>query len=282
MINKPRKPWIAGLLSFIADGLGHIYSGSAKRGIWIITIVAFLFLPITLFIFTLSLEWAIGFGLLALLSIKTFIIIDSTRIARNKTSEYLLKPYNKIWVYFFYAFIISMTLEYYPGKHLIAQAFKIPTSSMSPTIQIGDHIMSNRWTYRFNSPERGDVVIFKFPKDEKKMFIKRIIGMPGEALEIKNKQIFINGLPLNKSYGKLSPVFSENTDSKKFNFGPVTISDKAYFVMGDNWANSHDSRHWGFLKDSKILGKAVSLYWSWDSKLGKVRWNRVGKLVKQL
>ncbi len=277
MINKPRKPWLAGLLSLMADGLGHIYSGSAKRGIWILILVVFLLLPVVLFIFSLPTPWSVGLGLLTALSIKFFIIFDSVRIAKNKKSEYLLKPFNKLWVYVCYACLFSLIVEYYPGKYFIAQAFKIPTSSMSPALIVGDHIMSDKWTYRFHSPERGDIVIFKFPKNEEKIFIKRIIGMPGETLEIKDQQVFINTRPLNQHYALLSPEFPENTDSKNLDFGPVTISDKAYFVMGDNWDNSHDSRHWGFLDANKILGKATTIYWSWDSILLNTRWDRIGK-----
>lgn len=131
----------------------------------------------------------------------------------------------------------------------------IPTASMETTIMTGDRVFGSRLAYIKEDPERGDIVMFKFPDDEKQLFIKRIIGMPGETLEMKDGKIYIDGseASLEEPYLRVVPVGD---------FGPVTIPEDAYFMMGDNRNNSADSRYWNnpFVYRDKIVGKAVLKY----------------------
>ncbi len=140
------------------------------------------------------------------------------------------------------------------NRFIIVNA-SIPTASMETTIMIGDRVFGNRLAYLKNEPERGDIVMFKFPDDEKQLFIKRIIGMPGETLEMKDGKIYINGsdTPLAEPYLNVIPVGD---------YGPVQIPEDAYFMMGDNRNNSADSRYWmnTFVYRDKIVGKAVLKY----------------------
>lgn len=174
----------------------------------------------------------------------------------------------------------------------MVQAFKIPSGSMIPTLDIGDHILVNKFIYGvrlpftdvilipIKAPERGDVIVFRFPKDESKDFIKRVVGLPGDTIEVKNKEVYINGQ-------KQSEPFAIHEDSTTFpktiqerdNFGPVSVPQNSYFVMGDNRDHSLDSRFWGFVDFSKVKGQAFLIYWSWDSNAGGVRWGRIGKLI---
>ena len=140
----------------------------------------------------------------------------------------------------------------------IGRAFKIPSSSMFPTLRNGDRIFVNRFAYRFSKPGRGDIAVFIFPDDIRRDFIKRIIGLPGDTLEIKDGGILINGAPVNSP-----PYIAEN---KYYNFGPhghgeIKVPQNAYFVLGDNSRNSRDSRYWGFVPHRNLKGKAFLIYW---------------------
>lgn len=149
-------------------------------------------------------------------------------------------------------------------RTFVIQAFKIPSGSMLHTLQIGDHILVNKFIYRFNEPGRGDVIVFLFPEDESRDFIKRIIGLPGETMEIRNRVVHIDGKPLAERYVTFQGAGGFGNPHTPFeNFGPVHIPPGKLFVMGDNRDSSMDSRAWGFLDRSKIRGKAMIIYWSW-------------------
>ena len=173
-------------------------------------------------------------------------------------------------------------------RTFVVQAFKIPSGSMIPTLLVGDHILVNKFLYRFRDPVRGDVVVFKYPVDETRDFIKRVIGVGGDDVFIKDQKIYLNCRPpatdcrsLDDPWGKYEDRFGSGTES----FGPVHVPRGSYFVMGDNRNNSQDSRYWGFVKADKIKGKAFLIYWSWDSDRDekalweRVRWSRLGHLI---
>lgn len=133
---------------------------------------------------------------------------------------------------------------------------QIPSGSMENTIMPGDRVFGNRLSYVFGEPERFDIIIFRYPDDESQLFIKRIIGLPGETVEIRNGNIYIDG-----SDEPLKDV--DTKEPMQGNFGPYTVPKGCYFVMGDNRNNSKDSRYWKhtFVSEDEILGKAVFRYW---------------------
>lgn len=164
-------------------------------------------------------------------------------------------------------------------RTFVVQAFKIPSGSMIPTLQIGDHILVNKFIYRFTDIERGDIIVFKFPKDESRDFIKRVIGIPGDKIEIRDKKVYINDKELDEPYA----IHEEQGGASyhpRDSFGPIIIPENKYFMMGDNRENSMDSRFWGFLDKNKIKGKAFIIYWSWDSVNFGVRWSRLAMLLR--
>lgn len=173
-------------------------------------------------------------------------------------------------------------------RAFVVQAFKIPSESMVPTLLVGDHILVNKFVYRFIDPKRGDIIVFKFPQDERRDFIKRVIGLPGEKLEVRDRQIYINNEPLSETYAfhDSNPEFQGiRFYPPRDEYGPVVVPKDCYFVMGDNRENSQDSRYWGFLKEEKIRGRAFIIYWSWDKNAWGnggwgIRWNRFGKILK--
>jgi len=178
-------------------------------------------------------------------------------------------------------------------RTFFVQAFKIPSGSMIPTLLIGDHILVNKFIYgvrnpvtrelwiKGKEPQRRDVIVFIFPKNRKLDFIKRVIGLPGEVVEIRNKKVFINGVPLEEPYVQhTDPNILPREISPRDNFGPVRVPPGHLFVMGDNRDQSHDSRFWGFVPIRDVKGKAFIIYFSWDRDHFRIRWRRIGKLIR--
>jgi signal peptidase I len=178
------------------------------------------------------------------------------------------------------AFIIAIVLALVI-RAFIVQAFKIPSGSMLPTLQIGDHILVNKFVYWFTDPKRGDVVVFKFPQDEARDFIKRVVALPGEEVQVRAKRVLVNGKPIQESYAvHLDHTTHDNPHSPRDNFGPIVVPPGQLFMMGDNRDYSMDSRFWGFLEVEKVRGKAFVIYWSWDRERFRPRWHRIGMLVR--
>lgn len=186
------------------------------------------------------------------------------------------------------ALILALLIRAY-----IIQAFKIPSGSMIPTLVIGDHILVNKFLYgtkipfsetmvlEFTKPEKGDIIVFKYPEDPARDFIKRVVAVEGDVVESKNKAIYVNGKQTSEPYtqhtdNSIRPMGIEPRD----NFGPLIVPRNKFFVMGDNRDQSYDSRYWGYVDRKDIKGKALILYWSWDSKNTWVRFGRIGRLVK--
>ena len=184
---------------------------------------------------------------------------------------------------YFESIVIAVILALFI-RTFVVQAFKIPTGSMEENLLIGDHLLVNKFVFGptasrlerallpVSAIRRGDVIVFKYPEEPDRDFIKRVIGLPGESLELTDKKVYINGQPLEEPYAHyLLPVtiaseFHEVTSSDvRKHYGPVTVPANQYFVMGDNRDNSQDSRYWGFLPRENVKGKALVIYWSYES-----------------
>lgn len=138
----------------------------------------------------------------------------------------------------------------------VLEPFYIPSGSMEPTLQVNDRIIVSKLNYHFKEPKRGDVVVFKYPLDTSRDFVKRLIAVGGETVAIKGTVVYINGQPIPETYLPPGLRFSD--------YGPVVVSAGSYFMMGDNRDNSDDSRNWGFMSEELIVGKAVAIYWPLD------------------
>ena len=145
-------------------------------------------------------------------------------------------------------------------RTFVIQAFKIPSSSMRPTLLEGDKLFVNKFIYRFHPPTRGDIIVFRYPVDPKKDFIKRLVGFPGETVEIRDGKIYADGKVLDDpaSFGKF---YYYNHEPYGGPGDKVKIPDNSFFVLGDNSANSTDSRFWGFVPRKNILGRAIFRWW---------------------
>jgi len=214
------------------------------------------------------------------------------------------------------AFILALVIRFF-----LIQAFSIPSGSMLNTLLIGDYLLVNKLSYGVRNPinnkvlipigkpERGDVVVFIFPQDPSKDYIKRIIGLPGDRIQIINKKVSINGKLVETPQAHYDdPVINPPPrlpfESSRDNYGPVVVPPNSYFVMGDNRDHSYDSRFWGFVPMDELKGKAMVIYFSWagppgdsflhafaeglkglvynfawDSQSFRVRWERLGKLI---
>ena len=175
-------------------------------------------------------------------------------------------------------------------RTFVVQAYKIPSRSMVPTLLVGDHLLVNKFIYGvkipvirktilpITDPKRGDIIVFIYPEDRSKDYIKRVIGVAGDKIEIRNKKIYINDQRYEDAYGIYSdPQILQ--DNVRDNFGPVTVPADSLFVMGDNRDESLDSRYWGFVSLPDVEGKALIIYWSWNSDDFSLRWKRLGHLL---
>jgi len=171
-------------------------------------------------------------------------------------------------------------------RTFVVQAFKIPSGSMEPTLLVGDHILVNKFLYGIkipfinktlipiSDPKRNDVIVFIYPVDKSKDFIKRVIGLPGDEIEIVDNKIYINGESFEDRYGYYPDLGRRAVvPAGKNRFGPVTVPKDQLFVMGDNRNHSYDSRFWGFVPFDSVKGKAFIIYWSWP------HWKRFLNLI---
>ena len=152
---------------------------------------------------------------------------------------------------------------------------------MKPTLLVGDHIFVKKLFYNKAEPSRGDIIVFKYPIDPEKDFIKRLIGIPGDVIEIRNKHLYINHKRLNYDHGVYTdPNIIPGNIRPRDNLGPITVPQNSLFVLGDNRDQSFDSRFWGFVDLEAVKGRAFAIYWSWDKKKFMVRWDRVEKKIQ--
>ncbi len=172
---------------------------------------------------------------------------------------------------------------------------------METTLLVGDHILVSKFAYGTHIPneipflniklfddiiffpkvpERGDIIVFKFPRDETRDFIKRVIGLPGDWLEVRRQKVYINDKPYGDTHARHTESPSDGALVPRDDFGPIRVPDGHVFVMGDNRENSQDSRYWGYLNTKKIRGEAFMIYWSWDRIKNWVRFERFGKILE--
>jgi signal peptidase I len=209
---------------------------------------------------------------------------------KNETEPRPEKTHRKIFQEYSEAFVVAVILAILI-RALFFQAFKIPSSSMEPTLLIGDHILVNKFWYGvripftnarwpdFVQPGRGDVIVFIYPEDRTKDFIKRVIAVGGDTIEIRNKKVILNGKEVPDPHAHyFSNVIYPAEVLPRDNMKPVTVPADHLFVMGDNRDFSHDSRFWGFVPVEEVKGKAVIIYYS-GMDFQQVRWNRFMKLI---
>ena len=306
MNSKPRRPWVAALLTLLAPGLGHWYSGRIRRGLVLFAVDFLLGLPI---VFVLSTSVLNKFLALLLFGISIafflYCIVDAVVIASGKRESCELSKFNKWYVYAGY-FVISILLSELFMSAVIfpyfVEVYSMPTGSMDPTLIIGDHILVNKRIYRKGEPHRGDLIVFKYPENPSITYVKRLIGLPGEIIEIKHRTVYVNDRSLKETYtryinpssiqdhygpfyvpckgdklevhgsaitvnGKImdAEVLLTEREGIPFISEPYSVPQDHYFTLGDNRDNSLDSRYWGAVPGDYVLGKAIVVLWSFET-----------------
>jgi signal peptidase I len=210
--------------------------------------------------------------------------LQENPLTDKKTKKSLFREYVE-------AIAIALILALFI-RTFVVQAFKIPSGSMENTLLIGDHILVNKFIYgiknpftrseliHIETPHRNDVIVFRYPLNRSQDYIKRVVGLPGDKIEIINKQVYVNDKPFDSGFSihRDSNIIPGSIQPRD-NFGPITVPENSLFVMGDNRDSSYDSRFWKFVPYSDVRGKAFIIYWSWDKMNYSVRWNRLGNLI---
>jgi signal peptidase I len=269
-----RSPFLAGLLNLLFPPLGHIYAGQAWRGIRLYTAygvisTAALFLAVQSFgVMGLLISALL---LVVVIIVRIALIVDAARVARRQGSGFRLKRYNRWYVYLAtlvlflgIGTIFQNVLVAYVGK-----AYSVYGTDMEPTLLNGDIILVNSLVLRLRPPHRGEIVVFRPPHRPDTPFVKRVIGLPGETLEVRDNMVYINGRRLNEPY--LRNAWHDNRPAERIPAGMV-------YVMGDNRDNSSDSRSWGPVPRDQVSGVVRTVYFSWNRDTSSIRWQRIGPI----
>lgn len=284
--TAPRRWWLAGLLGLLMVGLGQIYVGKAAKGIASFFLLLVMILPLLA-----ALAWSpwthlalSGFALP--LGLGIYLLVDAVLTAR-RSRDYRLKWYNRWYIYplAFLAARLILIAVLGSWSSNFAQTFYMPSNSLEPTILPGDSFTIDKRAYRSRDPARGDLVMFESLEKPDVLIIKRVVGLPGERVEIRDKRLFINGELQSEPYiehrdsvvyGALSPQEQGRLRDNQ----TVTVPEASYFLLGDNRDFSYDSRFFGAVPRESILGGGrMVVYWSRDPETGEVRWERIGQVL---
>jgi signal peptidase I len=293
-----RNPWIAVALSLFCTGLGHLYSGKIVRGMGLF-LASLLFVPLV----GLGVVWgsAIAVQTTLFIAISSYLVvlviasIDAWRISRSAGREYVLRDYNHLLVYGVFV-LIGITYPWFAAyvvREFFIEAFVVPSASMAPTVLPGDHILASKLEYRLRSPQRFDIIVFRLPGSPERRYIKRLIGLPGDTVEVKNGRIRINGQDVAQEPVRSEPreqfngeirwemqggrshrvIIGDHENGKSGEeFPPSVVPHGSYFVLGDNRDRSRDSRQFSFVPGPNVVGKVQCIYWPAQS------WQRSGPI----
>jgi signal peptidase I len=300
---RARRPWLAALLSLAVPGLGQLYAGRGRRALLLFLLLP----PVELAVHILAV--AIPFRMANLvipaalwLVLRALVARDAALTARTLGADTPVRVFSR-WYSCVAALLLVValnTLWAHAYRATLVEAYKISAGSMETTILRGERLLAVKWAYGWRDPllgrvifgarrpQRGELVVFRYPEDPSRSFLKRVIGLPGEAVEIRDKRVLIDGSPLDEPYARFlepplrhdDPEYGRRSESRGDNWGPMTVPPGEYFVLGDNRDNSRDSRYWGFVEQDDLLGRAALVYWSWDSSGGPVRWERIGRRLE--
>lgn len=286
-------------MSLVAPGLGQLYNGNLRLAIGALVFGGTYTLLATIFLFE-ELELlavAVAGGLL----IDVVLAVHAWFEARRK-AQVELKKFQRWWWYIVYAVVLYGIPDGYglimPTRLL---SFQIPSQSMMPTLFVGDRLVADGWAYWGKDPEVGDVIVFDYPRDTKIKYVKRVIGVPGDVVELRQGELYLNGKMVEQSRSGQPNTFENGWEHVEFHeklgswlihkmyriqpmqnsdFGPVTVPEGNYFVMGDNRDRSNDSRVWGFVSRDKVIAKMKYIYFSWESAVSRVRSERIGVVIR--
>jgi signal peptidase I len=270
---QKRVPIIALLLSLLTPGLGQMYNGQLKKAT--VFYLGGLLLTILL---SLSGLFSNFYGMILCLAILVgymILVMLDALLNAMKLQTITTRKYNRWYVYVLIILTQAFLINPYAKSIIIPiKAYRIPASSMAPALLVGDHLVVNKKYYHNEKPIRGDIIVFPLPTNTSKDYIKRVIGLSGEKLEIRNDNVFINNQRIEEPYVEITDASSPFTKkSPKADFGPIVVRPDNLFVLGDNRDHSYDSRYWGSVEISALKGKALYIYWARDK-------DRIGMEIK--
>jgi signal peptidase I len=190
-----------------------------------------------------------------------------------------------------YGSIVTTVCLFLLARAFVVQAFEIPSGSMMDTLLVGDYILVNKFLYGpeipftdwhlpgMRDPRRGDVIVFRYPRDESRDFIKRVIGVGGDTVQVQGEDVYVNGRLLDEGYVRRGWTGPTGGCGYLYGCTPIVVPPDSYFVLGDNRDNSQDSRYWGFVRRGEVVGGAFLIYWSWDGTRHLPRWWRIGDWI---
>jgi signal peptidase I len=300
-MGSRRRPWLAALLSLLSPGIGQLYAGRGRRALALLLFYSPVELAIGLLAVLLRVPVVnLLVPALLMIGLRLVVALDAAHCARTLVS-YTSVPVFSRWYSCLAGFVMVGVLvsPFWARMYrtTFVEAYRNAAGSMRPTILRDDYLLAVKWAYGWREPvtgrmifgarepRRADLVVFRFPEDRTRPFIKRLIGLPGETVEIRQKVDFIDGKPLREAYTaflETPRVFSQGgggdwSGSPLEDWGPQVVPPASYFVLGDFRDNSRDSRFWGFVPKTDLLGRATVVYWSWDAESGSVRWSRIGQ-----
>jgi len=294
---KRRRPWVAFFLTQICPGLGQLYNGDLPWALisFLLSLLTAIVSTIWLFDTLQKLLIAVVFGL----ALDLALSVQAYRRARQ-VKEMELRLYQRWWVYILFTIVVYGVPDGYgllmPSR---IRSFQIPSESMVPNLLIGDRLVADGWAYWGKDPQRGDIVVFDYPRDPATKFVKRLVGLPGDKIEMKQGELYLNEtiVPQQRSpkptveegvwraaeyvenLGGVEHTIHRAQPENDNNYGPVTVPPDQYFMMGDNRDRSMDSRVWGFVKRDALIGRMVYVYFSWDQlSYDRMRSNNPGDL----
>lgn len=294
-IASKRRAWIAVVLGLFMVGLGHAYAGKLRRGfamfltMWAVTLATF---AVMLYLPAEHLCVWVGFALLV--GFYLYTIIDAGMTARRSEAS-KLAPYQRWWIYIalFTGGYVANLLFAHTYRWVWAEAFVVPSGAMANTLIAGDRILADKRFY--GQIRRGDVLVYRTPQDESVNFVFRVVGLPGETVEIRDERVYINGVSIEEPYLIIDETFpSGHLPPEVFDLAPKTIPPDHVFMMGDHRRRAYDSRITGPVPIANVVGRARVVYWSFaervdprflppglpkptdDIEIPGVRWRRIG------
>lgn len=261
------------MANLLAPPMGHLYVGRPGRGLVVSGAYALLGAALMLLALRAGSVLSLALLLAALGAAYAAVAVDAFLLARHAGPGYELRSCNRWYVYLVALVVVSVATNRYGAliRREVVEAFTIPSGAMTPTLLVGDHILTNKRAYRAGDPERGDVAVLEDPTDSTKLFVKRVVGLPGDTIELRRAVVWLNGAPLDEPYAL------RGDGTTPADYPPLTIPRGYYFVLGDKRDASNDSRAWGPVAREKFRGRAQLVYWSWDDG---VRWERVGMPIR--
>ena len=283
--SSPRRWWWAAFLSVLAPGLGHVYAGPLAAGIgWMVTYQLLGLYLVCHSVYWPIPRWNMHFMTIVMIGIYLATIVDSIRLCRKSAESFVPRSFNRWYVYLGLA-VLTRVMTFAVALIIRAfwvESFHMPSESMADTILAGDRIFCVKLGYGPDDVRRQHVVVFRDASvsESGAPLVKRVVGLPGDVVEWQGGVFTVNGTLLDEPYVTDDPSFYKEMRGRWIGEGRVELLSDQMFVVGDHRHRSCDSRSYGPVKLSSLIGRVRNIYWSFDEESGRYRWDRVGRRIE--